>query len=115
MSVLVCVLDVKFAHAIVTVKRRPPASTASNARPPLTGVCQAYWLAAMPKSQVEITIGKLPGWFKIADFANEDEDNAASDASAADIFMNLRRLYITANIKIRFTNLIYCIFNDTMG
>jgi hypothetical protein len=42
-----------------------PASTASKARPPFARVFHASLLAAMPKSQVDITIGKfLPGVIK---------------------------------------------------
>jgi hypothetical protein len=68
----------------------------------------------MPKSQVEITIGKAGDELKIVDLANEDGDKAASEAPAADIFINLRRLYITAKIKIRLIIRPYCIFIDTI-
>ena len=58
-------------------------------------------------------MGKRRAGDKNADLANADEEKAASDAPAADNLINFRRLYITANIEIRITNLIYCIFIDT--
>ena len=47
------------------------------------------------------------------DFAMAEDDNAASEAPAADIFINLRRLYIAANIENRFTKTVFCISFDT--
>jgi hypothetical protein len=66
----------------------------------------------MPKSQVEITIGKPAAGANAAARAIFEVDNAASDAPAADIFINLRRLYITANIEIRFRKSMDWIFID---
>jgi hypothetical protein len=48
----------------------------------------------MPKSQVDITMGKLVSVIDDIDFAIAEFDSAASEAPAADIWMNLRRLYI---------------------
>jgi hypothetical protein len=49
----------------------------------------------MPKSQVDITMGKLPSGFNEMVFAIADFESAAKEAPAADILMNLRRLYIS--------------------
>ena len=61
---------------------------------PFSSVFQASWLAGMPKSQVDITIGSVAVGLLERDFATAERDKAASEAPAADILMNLRRLYI---------------------
>jgi hypothetical protein len=47
--------------------------------------------------------------------ANADGAIAASEAPAAEIFRNLRRSYMAANIEIRNTKKAFCIFIDTGG
>jgi hypothetical protein len=62
--------------------------------PPVESTFQAPLLAMMPKSQVDITMGKLASVVYEMVFAIAEFDSAASEAPAADILMNLRRLYI---------------------